>query len=218
MIERLRKTIDARYTLAAVACTAVLIAACDASYPTQPSAPVPVNLQLQFANAVGIVTSVPRTFFSMRTYVIRSDGAWEDVTGRTKWSSSDPFVLAPFGAGSFNGERPGTAGVRAEYEGLHAFIEIVVVDPAQLTLPRLFLTPAAPQTPGLSLTAKVELVPATGSSRDVTAEAAWVSSDPSVATVDRGRVTATDIGTTRITVNYQGFTASYVFSVPPPAK
>jgi hypothetical protein len=194
---------------------ALLLAACEASYPTTPTAPVPLALQLHFAQPLGDASI--RGGYSFKAYVIRSDGAWEEVTNQVAWSSPNPAVFRSAGSGQFIADNLGASGVIAQYQGLFASVAIVVVDPARLPTPRLSVTAVAPQT-GATLQSVSALVPITGSSRDVTGEATWTSSDPLVATVATGRVTARGPGTTRITVTHQGMTASYVFSVRPPAR
>ena len=197
-------------------CAAVIGWGCSASYPTSPSSPVPVGLQIQLAQPMGDVPV--GSLYTFSAFVLRSDGAWEDVTGRTTWSSPDPLVLQTFGQGRFFTESLGSSGVKAQYQGLADFVDVVVNDPLGRPLPRLNLTMAAPGVVGASAQAIAAFVSAGGGSIDVTAAAAWASSAPSAAVVDRGRVTAMGIGTTRITASYAGVSYYYVFSVRPPQQ
>ena len=197
-------------------CAAVIGSGCSASYPTSPSTPVPVGLQLQLVQPMG--DAPVGSLYAFSAFVIRSDGAWEDVTSKTTWSSPDPLVLQSFGQGRFFTESVGSSGVKAQYQGLADFVDVVVINPGGQPLPRLNLTMAAPGAVGASAQAKAVLLPAAGGSIDVTAAAAWASSAPSVAVVDRGRLTAMGIGTTRITASYADVTSYYLFSVRPPQQ
>ena len=178
-----------------------------------PTPPEPVALQLHVAQA--LVEARPRSTYTFLTYILRSDDVWEDVTAQTTWSSPDPAVFRSLGSGRFMADSPGHAGVRAEYAGFASFMDVIVIDPLRLPVPRLVMVTTNPWLIGSTGQAGVTLIPASGGSRSVTAEAEWSSSDPSVATIDRGRVTAIRPGTTQITASYQALTASYVFSVRP---
>jgi hypothetical protein len=215
------RRIQARDRSTALLCATLLVAGCTASYPTAPSEPVPVLLRVHIERPTDreiLANGSPRSFFA---YVLRSDGAWEDVTAKTAWSSPAPsvFTLIPVGSGQFAGRESGTSGVRAEYAGLAAFLEIVIDRSSLFSFPQLaILTAAGPQTAGATEQATASVISRTASPRDVTGAATWVSSDPSVATVDGGRVTAVAPGTTRITVTFEGFTDWYLFSVQPPRR
>jgi hypothetical protein len=211
-----RVAAGARNRLAALLCAAILIVACDASYPTTPSPAVPVALQLHFGQTLGEASV--RASYSFVAYVLRSDGAWHNATTDATWSSPDPSVFRSLGTGGFVAERPGTAGVRVELQGLEAFVAIVVIDPARQPLPRLAVRGVPPRTVGATAQTTAALLQSPALSSDVTAQAAWASSDPSVATVDGGRVTALRPGTVRITAMYDGLSAYYVFSISPPDR
>ena len=206
----------ARNRLAVVLCAAILIVACDASYPTTPSPAVPVALQLHFGQPLGEASVF--TSYSFVAYVLRSDGAWHNATIDATWSSPDPSVFRSLGTGVFRAERPGTAGVRVELQGLEAFVAIVVIEPARQPFPRLAARGVPPRTVGATTQTTAALLQSAAVSSDVTAQAAWTSSDPSVATVEGGRVTARRPGTVRISAMYDGLWGYYVFSIPPPER
>jgi hypothetical protein len=173
-------------------------------------------LQLHFASPLGDASL--RSVYSFLAYVVRSDGAWQEVTNQATWSSPDPIVFRSLGSGRFAADSVGLSGVRVQYQGLGAFADIVVIDPARQAVPRLSLSPAQTLTVGTSGQATAFLLSSSGGSRDVTPDAAWDSSDPAVASVDRGRITVKAPGTTRIMVAYDGLVSSYTFSVRPPAR
>ena len=116
-------------------CAAVIGSGCSASYPTSPASPVPVGLQIQLAQPMGDVP--PGALYAFSAFTLRSDGAWEDVTGRTTWSSPDPLVFQSFGQGRFFAESLGSSGVKAQYQGLADFVDVVVNNPEGRPLPRL---------------------------------------------------------------------------------
>jgi len=198
-----------------VVCAALLITGCEASYPTTPTSAVPLAMQLHVPQPLGDASL--RSSYGFTAYVIRSDGAWEEVTNQAAWSSPNPTVFRSGGSGRFVADALGTAGVIAQYQGFTMFIDIVVIDPSRLPVPRLTIGATAPRI-GTTAQSRVTLVPVTGAATDVTGEAVWTSSDPSVATVEQGRVTARSPGTTRITVTHLGLTAAYLFSVRPPER
>jgi len=209
-------SVGARSHVAVRLCALVLIAGCSASYPTTPSPAVPLALQLHFAQTLGEASV--RASYSFLAYVLRSDGAWHNATFDATWSSPDPSVFRSLGGGRFIAESPGTAGIRVEFQGLDAFVGIVVIDPARQPVPRLAVRSVPPRTVGATTQTTAALLRSADISSDVTAQATWASSDPSAATVDGGRVTALRPGTVRITATYEGLSAYYVFSVPPPER
>ena len=194
-----------------------LVAGCEASYPTRPDTPTPVALQVHYLRPVGY--AAVRSSYTFAAYVLRSDGAWENVTTRAAWSAPDPAVLRSSGFGVFLADAPGASGVRVEYGGLATFVDMFVIDPSVQPYPRLTIAPGTPVVIGASSQATASFQSAAGAAAQaVTADAIWTSSDPAVATVAAGRVTAVGPGTTRITATFQGVSNFYGWSVPPPAQ
>jgi hypothetical protein len=182
--------------LVVLSCLGATLSACTASYPTTPSAPSAVALQLQVADALSEPMVHPATN-GFKAFVVRSDGAWEDVTNRATWSTPDP---------------------RVNYEGFAAFFDVVVLSQAQLSFPRLSATLPRRVGLGASGQAGVSLLVSSSVSRDVTAEAVWTSSMPSVATVERGLLTGRAVGTARISASVGDSTVSFLVSIAPPAS
>lgn len=191
---------------------AVVATSCEATPPTAPSPTV-----------AGVVVLYPQptrlfTAFQLQAYTVDSDGAYANVTDRAQWSSSNPSVVSVSG-GSFIGGQlllpatPGSAVILATFDGKAAQLPIVV-PPRVFTGLQLDLnnTPLIGVGQTLALAARFS----DGSrSVDVSATAAWTSSNPSIATVEGGRVVAQAIGTTEIRVSYQGLSDAYMVSVLP---
>jgi trimeric autotransporter adhesin len=208
----------------ALSCLIILIsiplAACHASYPVGPTdpAPAPVAFQVQYKTPLGFVSV--GTSFSFGAYVLRSDGAYEDVTLRTTWSSTDPSVIrSTTGVGVFVASALGPADVVAQYERFTTTLSLFVTRTDRPVYPFVTVSAGAPRNIGDSFPATLTLRPSATSIQNVTDLAAWQSSDPSVLTVSpRGVVTAVGTGTAQITASYEGLSAWYAWSVPPPTR
>jgi hypothetical protein len=202
----------------AVVAPVLAACACSASYPTVPSEPTPVTMQILVNRPLG--AAVADSAYSFSAYALRSDFAWEDVTAAAEWRSSSTAVLRPFNVdGTFMATGPGSASVLVRHEGLAASFDVTVLAAPPLHRPRLSVSVLPdPRVVGGSGSAAATLSPLSGSSVTVTADAIWESSDPSVVTVDRGRLVGVGPGTATITASYQGLSDSVRVSVAPPSR
>jgi hypothetical protein len=187
---------------------------CHASYSTSPTANLPVvALSVQYVVPIGPTTVAGAVL--LRAYAVDSDHVYRDVTGSTSWISLNPSVVSVFSSGIVNLFRPGNATVTAVYQGLTQSVDFAVLErppsPPFIRLSFPYLPPEVGET--VSLRASYE--PTTQLDQEVTDSAVWTSSDPRIATVSRGRVTAVAPGTAEITVTYNGFSTFYRLSVPP---
>ncbi len=155
--------------------------------------------------------------FGFGVFAIHADGIYEKVSVQqgVVWTSSDSAVVQviPTGLGSLRAAGPGIAQVTATYQGFSASVaqEIRTGIPPY---PFLEIAPhASPSEEGMSMDAGARWRESNTSFPDVTTLSTWTSSNPTVATVSGGRITARSVGTTRITANYNGASASYTFSV-----
>lgn len=201
-------------------------ASCTASYPTQPTKATPTALYLAYAAPKGRAapgTNSVINGYSFFAYTLDSDGAFERVSERVVWSSSDDGILRPLagvssaGVKSFLAISPGSADVIARLEGLQATAPTLIVhgDVVSRT-PRIDLSWNGQGTVGSLSKATAFLRPQTGSQRDVSNSATWSSSDPAVATVgEGGAIRAVGAGTTIITANVDGLVDWFWFSVRP---
>jgi hypothetical protein len=189
----------------------VASASCTASYPTEPTKARAVGLLLLYAEAKGRIAS-PGGQYSFTAVTVDSDGAYENVNDRATWLSSDDDVMRHTARGVYRPFGTGTAQAIVRFEGFEANAPMVPVATALLEqYPRLNVV-----LPGTRPQAWLREGPATNQTRQVTDQASWSSSDHRVATIAaNGAVTTVGIGTTLITVTYNGLTDWYWMSVGP---
>jgi hypothetical protein len=199
---------------------------CTASYPTEPTKARPVALYLAYAAPKGRAAPGSNNVingYSFTAYTIDADGVYERVSDSATWSSSDEGILRPLttGASSITGRSflavsPGSASVIARFQGLEATAPTLVVESALIsTRPYIELLWSGQNALGTLSSARVLYRSSTGANQDVTGFAGWTSSNPEVATVDRGTIRAVSNGTTIITANIEGLVDWFWFSVIP---
>jgi hypothetical protein len=205
-------------------CTAGTIglmgAACQASYPSSPSTPSPAALQIHVPSALGPVPVI--SGFGLFAYVLNSAGAYEDVTMRASWSTSDPLVISRAATTPTTGPMPfiamsvGTAVITAQYQGFSTSVTIATFRRDRPAYPTLIVSGGDARSLGSSTPAIATLQQSATESQNVTTLASWSSSDGTVATVGSdGVVRAIAPGTTLITASFNGLSASYLLSVSP---
>ena len=154
--------------------------------------------------------------FGYGLFAVHGDGVYEKLgLSQVSWQSSNPAVIAlqTPDFGTWRAVAPGTAVLTATYQGLSDSISQEVRS-GRPSFPYLEISATRAPTEVLrSEQLRALLHESPSSFPDVTAQAAWSSSNPLVATVTAGFMTATGVGTARITATYQGYTASFVFSV-----
>jgi len=149
-----------------------------------------------------------------------TDGSVQDLTGQASWTSSDATVaVVSNGAGTqgrVTGAGVGTATVSATLSGI-AGSTTVTVTSAQLV--SIALTPTAPSlAKGTSLQMTATGTYSDGTNQDVTPQAAWSSTDGTVAGVSnaagsQGRLTGTGAGGTMLSATLAGITGSTTVTV-----
>jgi trimeric autotransporter adhesin len=164
------------------------------------------------------ITSVPRgytlAFVATGSF---SDGSTQDLSSQVSWSVSGP-ALAVSPLGLVTALDMGTADVIAR-EGSFEVRLTLVVTPAVLL--SLSLTPAAPSAPrGLVVPFVATGTYSDGSTRDVTSQATWSSSNVTVATVSnasgsQGVARTLATGTTDVTATLSGESATTTLTVLP---
>ncbi|WP_309120611.1 family 10 glycosylhydrolase [Paenibacillus sp.] len=196
--------ITARYAGAPEASYAVTVAA-ESVAPERLEASGPTRLE---AGANG----------EMRAYAVYA-GLAEPVAALdgVTFASSDPGVAAIDAAGRVAAVAKGTATLTATYRGASTELALEVTDPVPV-LQSIEVAGLRAMIVGSTQQAKVlgtyTWLPAPV---DVTADAAFASSDPSVATVGAdGTVVARAFGTSRITATFGGKTASHYLVVNEP--
>lgn len=131
--------------------------------------------------------------------VTLKSGASEDVTDSTVYTSSDVSVASVDDAGLVTSHAAGQATITGTYGGLKDTVAVTVSAGTLAVLPEAVnLAPAATQQLAATFT------PNGGAAQDVTAQAAYQSSNAAVATVNAaGLITAQAAGQATVTVTYQ---------------
>ncbi len=208
-----------RFRRSFVCLVCAVLPACQASYPSQPTAARSIALMIHSGALVPVEvgTNAP-TFLA---YALDSDGAWRAVTSEATWSSSDPGVARVVEHSRLMPLSPGSITITARYDGVTATADMVVIDNTRTvppSYPRLQLFPNFQSQVG-SRAAVSALYQATSNSsrQDVRTAAAWSSDDPRVATVDgNGILQMLAVGRTVIRASYDDASAWFYLSVAPP--
>lgn len=171
---------------------------------TTTSAPAVVSL------AIAAGASVPQgAQVQLTATALWSDGSSTDVTAQAVWSTSDAAVSLEQSADGLEwavGAAGGSATVSATYAAQSASATVAVTAPAltELALTRADVSIAA----GTSTAIGALGLYTDGSRRDVTAQAAWVSSDPAVASLGSGVFSGASTGSATVSASLGGLSAS----------
>lgn len=111
-----------------------------------------------------------------------SDGTTPDVTADATWTSTSGAVLNVSAAGVVKGVSEGNASIRAAYGDKTAELAFTVTAPVMTKL--VVTTPTSNMPMWRSMLPTARGTFSDGSSRDVTSEVTWTSSDENVAWVD----------------------------------
>ncbi|WP_232775084.1 MULTISPECIES: Ig-like domain-containing protein [unclassified Shewanella] len=145
-----------------------------------------------------------------------TDGHTSDVTQLATWSALDPgiinIVAVGISAGLAEATAVGGTKIQANYDGATAWTEITVTD---VILETLVVSPARTTiAAGLTQVFQASGIFSDGSSKDLSLESAWQSSDISVASVERdGEARGYRAGETVVTASYIGFSDSSTLTV-----
>jgi hypothetical protein len=208
-------------SLRLVLLAAIIAVSCKASYPVAPTEPTPLSFQVYYRNPVTFALVGSVYFFD--AYTLRSDGAYENVTSQTTWSSSDPAVLRQntTSFSTFNAVATGPADVVGQYRGLSSSVSMFVIRSDRRVYPQLSigLQPFPPWTVGQKGQATASVVEIGAAVPQVVTDlASWSSSNPDVIRVERGAWTVVAPGTAHITASYDGLSAFVGVSVHPPRQ
>jgi hypothetical protein len=181
---------------------------CNASLPTEASAPVSATtLEVLYGSTSCQPLRVGSSaFFS--AYTVTGDGVYQHVTPHVSWSSSDPGVLRPGSSisSSFPLLAPGTAEVRAQYQGLFGATSVTVHGQGPPQLEVDFFNPVRNGSTPLSARLR------TGSGAPitiVTASTTFTSSNPRVATIEGSQLSFTGaVGNVEVRGAYNGITGA----------
>lgn len=187
---------------------------CSASVPAGPG-PLTPSLEIQLAAPTE--PYFPGASISYLVYTVDSEGVYKLVTSGVTWTSSNPGVVRVDATSipPLRAVGSGVSTVSATFGGLTASIPAYVR--SLTTQPEIRFTFGLPLQVGSTSRTVALLTPgfSPGVTQEVTSVAAWTSSNPSVASVDRGIVAAHSVGTVEIRASYNGVSAWYQVSVPP---
>lgn len=148
--------------------------------PAPPPAPSITSVTVSSSANTMWVALDPLQFSAIAHY---SDGTTKDVTASATWSSSSPSTATVSSAGLATPVAAGTANIQAATAGVtgRAAVTVVGIAGAYMTPSGPVLSLAGSPT-GTQLSSTVMW--ADGKTKDVTADASWLSSDASIATVN----------------------------------
>jgi uncharacterized protein YjdB len=169
-----------------------------------PSTLLAANIEVDFA---GQISGLSEQLHVIGTY---SDGSTHDLTSVSTFTSADPTIFAVNAAGLGYGIKTGVTQITADAGGFQAITSInTYKDP--ITSMTIF-----PAQPRFALGTHLQFAdsvyvsdPVTGTFvQDVTSNALWVSSDPTVLTIDQnGLAKSGRVGTTKVSATVLGVTA-----------
>jgi hypothetical protein len=142
---------------------------------------------------------------------VYSDGSSRDLSSLVSWSSLVPEIGMVSATGHFHSTRQGTTTLVAALDGVTGKVAIDVGAPVVASIA---ITPGAPRSPkGLPVqfTATAELTD--GTTRDVTREVQWASSDPQRVGVTAGLATPGGVGRADISATMGGVSTTVPFEV-----
>lgn len=156
---------------------------------------------------VEIPAGLTRAFTASATY---TDGTSGNATADAQWDTSDRTV-ATAATGIVAGLAAGHVAVTAALQGLSASADATVLAPVPVSI--LVTPPLDKLAQGMTLQLAAAAIGSDGRSVSVTAKAAWVSSNPLVATVSAtGLVTSVANGRVQIAASYGGLRGEAVLA------
>ena len=161
--------------------------------------------------------NVGETTTATATYITYADGvksSSKDVTSSASWSSGKTTVATVSG-GTVTGKSSGTSAIKATYSGYTASATVTVSDVVTHSLEVSMSNSSIYVGENTSATASyITYTNGTRTSaKDVTSSATWSSSNPAVASVSGGSVTAKATGSATITAAYNGYSATATVTV-----
>lgn len=174
---------------------------------------------IEFDSSAKLELTVGQTPKQLKVYAnIEGSSSKRDVTAAATWTSSKADVVKVVN-GLVTPVDTGTAMITATYNNAVASLEVSVTHPYKdLTLERSSQGNynLGDSEASLRVYAKVTGGDTATSIKDVTAEAAWSSSDTGVLTIANGKITLVDEGTATVTAKYKGLTATFKATVQLP--
>jgi uncharacterized protein YjdB len=136
------------------------------------------------------------------------DGREVDVTSKAVWTTSSN-TIADVSSGTITGSDTGSATITASYGTRTVTIQVSVGVLVSLSADNTELALRKGAAQPIVVTAKYK----DGSTKDVSADAVWSSSNNKAVTVENGKVTAKDSGVSEITATFDGKSVSVTVNV-----
>ncbi|MGL5815433.1 MAG: beta strand repeat-containing protein [Aeromonas sp.] len=136
-----------------------------------------------------------------------SDDTTQDVSTQAHWQSSNPAVLSVDSKGKITANDPGDATVTATVQGVTGQTTVSAVN---LAITQIQIIPASVQLAKGTTTQLTAIATFTDqSTQDISTQAAWLSGNNAIATVDNtGLVTGVAAGTVTLSATLLGVTAT----------
>ncbi len=147
-----------------------------------------------------------------------SNSTTQNVTSQATWASSSTAVATVSSAGLVSSVAAGEADIRATFQSVTGTLHITVTAPTPAT-PTVTAVSVSGSTPNVGASAQFTATASlsNGTSQNVTAQASWQSSAPSIASVSgSGVVIGVSAGDADITASYQNLTGRLRITVGRP--
>lgn len=168
---------------------------------------IPVTIVDKMTNVVvdpGTIELNPKRSKSIKVTGVNAAGKTVTLTRDVTWTSSNPDVATISGT-SVRAVAPGSAVLTAVFQGQALQVQVKVVPKLQrVLLTEKSISLKQGQSQSFTLTAYYE----DGTTRDVTSQATWTTSNVTIATVVNGKVTAVKKGSSTVKAKFENKSAS----------
>ncbi|MNG93607.1 Bacterial Ig-like domain (group 2) [compost metagenome] len=148
-------------------------------------------------------------YLAIATY---SDNSTADITEQASWSSADSTIATIDEKGLVKTLKVSSTGISASYQGVTSNISTLTITDAIATKVSI-IPPTTRLAKGLTLQLQAIATLSDDTTRDVSTQASWQSSNPTVLSVDdKGKATAIEAGDATVTATVQGVTGQTTIS------
>ena len=148
-------------------------------------------------------------YLAIATY---SDNSTADITEQASWSSSDSSIATIDEKGLVKTLKVSSTGISASYQGVTSNISTLTITDAIATKVSI-IPPTTKLAKGLTLQLQAIATLSDDTTKDVSTQANWQSSNPTVLSVDdQGKATAIAAGDATVTATIQGVTGQTTVS------
>ncbi|WP_454008986.1 beta strand repeat-containing protein [Aeromonas sp. Marseille-Q7275] len=148
-------------------------------------------------------------YLAIATY---SDNSTADITEQASWSSADSTIATIDEKGLVKTLKVSSTGISASYQGVTSNISTLTITDAIATKVSI-IPPTTRLAKGLTLQLQAIATLSDDTTRDVSTQASWRSSNPTVLSVDdKGKATAIEAGDATVTATVQGVTGQTTIS------